>query len=540
MQSSFHALDWAIIAIYLVAMAAIGVYFSRKQTSLDQYLLAERNMGWLPVGLSLMAALNSGMDYLMQPSSTIRYGIVLAVGIVSWMPLYPWVARVAFPFYHRLNFYSVYEYLEARFDLSVRTLAAVIFLLWRLGWMATAMYVPSLAVNAATGGQVDLNTMTIVVGVVVTMYTMLGGIQAVIWNDVIQFCIMFGGLAATVAIAWWSVPGGMGEIWASAAAAGKLDAWPPLTDPSAIGFVDQIQSFFQQPMNVITLLVALVVGRMAQYTTDQVMVQRLQTTRSVKEARHAFAVNAAGDALWMIGLSFVGLALFAYFQHHPLPAEYQTDKLLPYFMSVAFPIGAVGLVIAAIMAASLSSIDSAINACSSVAVIDLYNRLWKGRDVRAGGPQRRRRSRTGARQPHCHTHRRRARHHPGLQRRRDRVAARDQRKVVNAFTGPLFGIFLLAMFSERARSGAVLVAGVAGAATAYYVAYHSRIGFMWPSTFGLAATLVVGMPLAMVFPMAADDKRRALTWRAVMSASADATELAPASATRTSARIVRL
>src|SRR5688572_4660728 len=238
-MSSFHAIDWAIIAIYLVAMAAIGVYFSRKQTSLDQYVLAGRNMGWLPVGLSLMAALNSGMDYLMQPSSTIRYGIVLAIGIVSWLPLYPWVTRIAFPFYHRLNFYSVYEYLEARFDVSVRTLAAVIFLLWRLGWMATAMYVPSLAVNAATSGQVDLNTMTIVVGVVVTMYTMLGGIQAVIWNDVIQFFIMFGGLAATVAITWWSVPGGMSEIWATAAAAGKLNAWPPLADPAAIGFVDQ-------------------------------------------------------------------------------------------------------------------------------------------------------------------------------------------------------------------------------------------------------------------------------------------------------------
>src|SRR5688572_20054592 len=231
--------SWAIIAVYLMVMAGIGVYFSRRQTSLDQYLLAERNMGWLPVGLSLMAALNSGMDYLMQPSATIRYGLVLAVGIVSWLPLYPWVAKVAFPFYHRLNFYSVYEYLEARFDVRVRTLAAMIFLLWRLGWMATAMYVPSLAVNAATGGQVDLNTMTIIVGMVVTMYTMLGGIQAVIWNDVIQFCIMFGGLAATVVIAWWSVPGGMSEIWSSAATAGKLNAFPPLTDPAAIGFVDQ-------------------------------------------------------------------------------------------------------------------------------------------------------------------------------------------------------------------------------------------------------------------------------------------------------------
>ena len=103
MQSSFHALDWVIIAVYLAAMAGIGVYFSRRQTSLDHYLLADRNMGWLPVGLSLMAALNSGMDYLMQPSSTIRYGLVLALGILSWLALYPWVAHVALPFYHRLQ-----------------------------------------------------------------------------------------------------------------------------------------------------------------------------------------------------------------------------------------------------------------------------------------------------------------------------------------------------------------------------------------------------------------------------------------------------
>jgi SSS family transporter len=456
------------------------------------------------------------MDYLMQPSSTIRYGSVLAVGIVSWLALYPWVARVAFPFYHRLNFYSVYEYLEARFDVGVRTLAAVIFLLWRLGWMATAMYVPSLAINAATNGQVDLNTTTIVVGVVVTLYTMLGGIQAVIWNDVIQFFVMFGGLAATVAIAWASVPGGFPEIFSSAAAAGKLDVWPPLTDPAAAGLIAQVQSFFRQPINVITLLVALIVGRMAQYTTDQVLVQRLQTTRSVREARQAFVVNAAGDAIWMVGLSFVGLALFAYFQHHPLPGEYQTDKLLPYFMSIAFPIGAVGLVIAAIMAASLSSIDSAINACSSVAVVDLYNRLWRGRNARdvASVAEDHRQVRAGriatvivgalGTTLACN------------------VAAvgsllEINAKVVNAFTGPLFGIFLLAMFSERASSIAVLVSGMAGAVTSYYVAYHSGIGFMWPSTFGLVATLTVGGALAAVLPMAVDDRRRALTWKSVMS-----------------------
>ena len=125
---------------------------------------------------------------------------------------------------------------------------------------------------------------------------------------------------------------------------------------------------------------ALMVGRMAAYVGDQIMVQRLQTTKSLKDARQAFIVNAAGDAIWMFALSFVGLALFAYFQLHALPPDFSTDKILPYFMSLTFPRGIVGLVIASIMAASLSSVDSAINSCTSVVVVDFYNRLcWAGR-----------------------------------------------------------------------------------------------------------------------------------------------------------------
>ena len=179
-------------------------------------------MAWLPVGLSLMAALNSGIDYLMQPSATIRFGVVLLAGTSSWLVLYPWVSRVTLPFYRRLNLYTAYEFLEARFDVRVRTLAATIFIVWRVGWMATAMYVPCLAIDAATGGRVDLRLMILVLGVLVTGYTMLGGIQAVIWNDVIQFCIMFGGLGATVWIALDHVPGGIAEIWTAAREAGKM------------------------------------------------------------------------------------------------------------------------------------------------------------------------------------------------------------------------------------------------------------------------------------------------------------------------------
>jgi SSS family transporter len=514
-QTSLHTLDVVIITVYLVSLAAVGLYFSRRQKSLDVFFLARQSMTWLPVGLSLMAALDSAIDYLMQPSATIRYGLILLIGTSSWLVLYPWVSRVTLPFYRRLNYYTAYEYLEKRFDVRVRALAALIFIVWRLGWMATAIYVPSLAISTATGDRIPLTLLVVGLGVLVTLYTALGGIEAVIWNDVAQFCVRFGGLAAVVVIAATSVDGGFSRIWEIATAAGKTSAIAPV-DLGSGGVLDRVQAFFYQPINVVSIMFSMVVGRMASYTSDQIMVQRLQTTRSLKDARQAFVVNAAGDALWMFALSFVGLALFAYFQAHALPENFSTDKILPYFMSLTFPPGIVGLVIASIMAASLSSVDSAINSCTSVVVIDIYRRLILGRETshesaEGGGSRDVLVSRIAT---------------VGFGILGTVLAMNVSRigslleianKLINAFAGPLFGIYILAMFSRRATSGGALAAGIVGSATSYYVAYMSRIGFMWPSTLGFAATVAVGIVFAMVGRTTPSEAAQRLTWRGVMS-----------------------
>jgi SSS family transporter len=500
--------DALIVVAYLATLAIIGVWFARRQTSLDKFLLASRHMSWLPVGLSLMAALNSGIDYLTQPSATIQYGLALVLGTLSWFAIYAWVSRVVFPFYQRLHFYSVYEYLEARFDVRVRALGASIFVIWRLGWMATALYVPCLAIDAVTGGAIDLTTMIVTLGMLVTFYTMLGGIQAVIWNDVLQFCVMFGGLAATVAIVISRVPGGVGEVWQTAEVAGKTSLWVPLSASAASSVAEGVRTFFTQPMHVPALLAALIVGRMAQYTSDQVLVQRLQTTPTLRDTRQAFVVHAAGDALWMIGLSLVGLALFAYFQRQPAPDGLPPDRLLPHFMSVAFPTGALGLVIAAILAASLSSIDSAVHSCSSVLIVDVYQRLLRQRPDDENDVVRASRIATllvGATGTvlACNV-------------ANIGTLLEIANKLINAFTGPLFGMFLLGMFSRWTGAAAALVGGLAGAATSYMVAYHSSIGFLWPSTLGLAATLLVGGAATALTPEASGTKVQ-FTWRAVMS-----------------------
>jgi Na+/proline symporter len=275
-----------------------------------------------------------------------------------------------------------------------------------------------------------------------------------------------------------------------------------------------------EPVTVPALLAALVVGRLAQYTSDQVMVQRLQTTRTVRDARQAFIVNAAGDALWMIGLSFVGLALFAYFQSRPAPPGLEADRMLPYFMLTAFPAGAVGLVVAAILAASLSSIDSAIHSCSSVIVVDVYHRGMRGRDVHGVTftPEEERRQVRVSRIATlavgiagttlaCNV--------SGIGNLLEIV-----NKLINSFTGPLFGIFVLAMFSASCRSAAALIGGATGAAVSYYVAYHSTFSFLWPSTFGFVATIAVAFAVMLVIRRDLTQEASALTWKRVMTGAA--------------------
>jgi Na+/proline symporter len=236
----------------------------------------------------------------------------------------------------------------------------------------------------------------------------------------------------------------------------------------------------------------------------------------MRDARRAYVINAAGDVIWMFGLSFVGLALLAYFTHHRLPPEFATDKILPYFMSQAFPAGAVGLVIAAILAASLSSIDSAINSCTSVVMVDVYNRFAGSADHAglaspAAQPAQVRASRivtaalglTGT--------------VLAMNVARIGTLLEIANKLINAFSGPLFGIYLLAMFSRRATATAVLVGGSVGTLVSYFVAYHTAISFLWPSAFGLAATILSALLVSAVAPDAAGSRAgEKLTWYAVM------------------------
>lgn len=497
MSSNFGAIDIVVLLAYLGGLIAIGVYFSRRQSNIDQYFRAGQSMGWLPVGLSLMAALNSGGDYMTQPSAAVAYGLVYAPSLLTWLFAYWYATHLILPFYRRLNIYSAYEYLERRFDPRVRALGAAIFILWRISWMGTALYIPCLAANAASGGRIPLIPMVLTLGVLVTTYTALGGIKGVIWTDVIQFCVMFLGLTVTLAVIVYNVEGGVSNIWSTAQAQGLTSfgfAIPGFESPGAAA---KLWAVLSSPPNAIGIFIAILVSRIAAFTSDQMTIQRFQTARSVKDESSAFIVNAMGDIVWMLGLAFVGLALFAYYQQHPLPGQVGADAMLPYFMSTVFPVGITGLVLAAIIAASLSSVDSAIHSSTTVAVVDFYNRLYLGRDVGnvtlAEAEQRRQ----------VKVSRLITFIIGGL----GTILACNVSKigdlvtigvaVVGSFSGPLLAIYLLGIFTRRARGTGVMIGGLIGSILTFYVAYFTPMK-MWPALFGVVSTFMVGYLVSLV------------------------------------------
>ncbi|MFC1805986.1 sodium/solute symporter [Planctomycetota bacterium] len=502
-------LDWVVLVAYLALMVAIGACFYRGQKSTKDFFLAGRSMPWLPVGLSVVATLFSAISYMAIPSSIQQYGLIMVAGSVMVFACLPIVNRVFMPFYSRMQVYSAYEYLEHRFDVRVRCLASGIFILWRVVWMSVAVYAPSLALWAATGGRVPLIPVIIVLGLFATFYTVLGGMKAVIWTDVIQFVVLFGGMVLASILIVAKVEGGLSAIWQQMVDAGKTGFVATIPEmEQATGLLAKLKAYFfvQGKATLMGVLVASFVGHIGFYTVDQVVVQRYLTTRSLRHARRSFWVNAVANVSLHLFLTFLGMALFAYFATRPVPTEiegvaFKNDWKYPYFIATAMPMGVAGLLIAALYAATMSSVDSGINSCTTAFMVDFWRRLKYG-EVRV--PEATETGKT-------------AEHNLFLARALTLVFGvtvtiiacfvgrlgtiiEIANKLVNGFCGPMFAIFLLGMLSRRARPRGVCIGALISLLLMWYYTFFAtvKLSFQWPSTVGLVIALALGYGLSLL------------------------------------------
>lgn len=357
-------LDLLVVAAYMASLSAMGIYFGRRQDTSEEYLLGSRRIHWLLAAGSIVATLVSTLTYLAVPGEMIRYGLGYFTGLLGLPLAIPVVTRLILPRLMRMQLTSVYAYLEHRYHPAMRTLAAAIFTLRTLLWMGLIIYSCSLAVVEVSAW--DLYWTIAVTGLLTTFYSSAGGLRTVIWTDNLQLAVLIGGaLAIPICIAM-RTGSGPSHWWQLFAAAGHTHIEVFSLDPTV-------------RLTMLGVIASQFAWSICAQGSDQVAIQRYLATPSLEAAKRTAWVYL-GINLALVGLlAFCGLALFAFYSAHGAQVTHdrllaEADRLMPQFIVEQLPPGVSGLLLAALLAAAMSSLSSGINSVAAVVANDLLRR----------------------------------------------------------------------------------------------------------------------------------------------------------------------
>lgn len=368
-------LDILVLVAYFAATIGVGLYVGRKNKSADQYFLGGKSFSGLVVGISFIGSVVSSVTFMAIPADAFKTAWYRFVPNLAFPIITMLAAWLLVPFFRRGTITSAYQYLALRFGPSVSAYASAVFVVTQLLRTSMIAYLLSLLVGEITGWGFT-PSLLLVVGVT-AVYTVKGGLSAVIWTDVIQAFILLAGAIACIAVAAMHIPGGLGAVISEGAAHHKfsfydLDASGQLVPTKWIGG-------FSEKTVLLVFLVGLIQYLNLQF--DQSTVQRWCSSRTAGDARRSMYILGLGCLpVWAL-FQFLGVCLFVYFLHTPdsvaqgiLSGLDKAERILPHFIMHYLPAGVVGLVIAGALAAAMSTLSSCINVASMVAVDDLYKK----------------------------------------------------------------------------------------------------------------------------------------------------------------------
>ncbi len=472
MPATLRTADLVVIGLGMALIAAIGVICSRKSRTAGGYFLADRSLPGWAVGFSLMATIVSSMTFLALPAAAYQSNWRHLPANAMYVLALPVAWLLFIPFYRAGGLQSAYEYLERRFGLWARLYAGSAFILFHVARMGLILFVASESLQLMIGRREDwiLDAVIVVFGVIVAGYTVLGGLRAVIWTDVLQGVTLIGGGLICLPILLGGIPDGLSGLLAVADEHDKMSFGVSAGDVAGhtLGA---------------TMLTKLIVFLQI-LGTDQTTVQRYMAASSRREANRALWIGGLLTfPVWAYFL-FVGTALFVFyrFQFDPAIAGLEPEQIFSHFIITKVPAGVAGFVIVGLIAAAMSTLDSSINAIAATLTNDFYRRLWRrDRDDHHYGRVGRGLSlATGA-----------VMIGSGLLIHASRTAegVEDvQTKLLSILGGGLLGLFLLGLLTRRAtgRSAATatavsvaLVTGWvalgSGAAAAWFPALHEQV-----------------------------------------------------------------
>jgi len=373
-------IDIVVLLFYFVTIVGIGLYAGRRQRNLEDFALGGRRMPWWAVLFSIIAAETSAATFVGVPAESyqlrnftylqLAFGMIVARIIVSYLFIKP---------YYTYRVYSIYEFLSVRFGTLTRNLGSIVFLVTRLLASGVRIYMAAVVIVVAygffSGTQPTLLQYLTAIGIIsliTAVYTIIGGIRAVIWTDVIQASVMFGGALAAVVIIFSMIPGG----WSGLTAATDNFAGFRIINPgfsAGDSFGEAAGRLLTTNYTIVSALIGMTFLTMATHGTDQDMVQRMLTAKNYRKARLAVIMSGVADIPIVLVFLTVGYLLYAYFTAAPDPnVPATTNEVFPYYIIHYIPAGMRGLIIAGIFSTAMGSLSTAMNALATSFARDFY------------------------------------------------------------------------------------------------------------------------------------------------------------------------
>ncbi|MBS1563722.1 MAG: sodium/solute symporter, partial [Bacteroidetes bacterium] len=476
-KAFFSTLDYGILVLYFLAMIWIGWRTSRHQASTEDYFKGGKKIPAWASGLSIFGAKLSAITFISIPAKTYALDWTNFFFLMTIVMVMPIVLKYFIPFYRKLNVTTAYEYLQTRFNYGVRLLASMLFVLLQIGRMGIVLLLPSLALSVVTG--IDVMTGILIMGIVSVIYTVMGGIEAVIWTEVVQVLILLCGALITMIVIPFMIPDWHG-------------AWNDLQLHHKLRVIDWAFDFTRP-----TFWVVLLGGLAAHiniYGCDQTVVQRYLTTKDENEAKKSLRLGAWMTVPSTIVFFTIGTLLYMFYKSHPASANIaleSQDTIFPWFMVSQLPRGISGLVITAIFAASMGSLNSSVNSVATVMVNDWFKVFLRNRSEK--------------------TYLNLARYITLgigvfatvialLMAKLNIPSLWDQfNMLVGFFTGGIAGVFLLGIFSKKANGPGVLLGLICSAMIQYLIKYQTSLSLFLYAVTGLASSIILGWLFSLLF-----------------------------------------
>lgn len=477
-KSQFGWIDYATLVIYLAGLGMISYYFSKKKQASKDFLLGSKNIPYWAAGISIMATQVSAIGFMSIPAKAYAVNWAYFAGVFTWFIAVPIVTRAYIPFIRKLNVASAYHYLEERFNSGARLFAASVFVLYQLARMGLVLYLPSLALAAVT--PLDTITCILIMGVLSTVYTVMGGIEAVIWIEVAQAVLLFGGGIICIVLAIAGLKGGLGDFFTQGIADNKF----------SLGAAD----WDFTSSSLLVILVGNIFIRLGNLTSDQAVVQRYMTTSSLKQAQRSVWADVAVSVPWALVVYGLGTALYIYYKQHPdqLNPSIASDGILPMFIAQRAPVGLSGLIIAAVFAASMSTLEGSIHSVATIFTTDFYSRYKKNITQK----QTARVAKTATVILGAFA--------TGLSLV---LVFMDVNSILDVFqeiTGLFIGasaaLFMLGIFTRRANATGALIGAVSSGLILYMVKTFTPLSFWLYSAIGFLSCYIIGYLASCIFP----------------------------------------